>query len=46
MDREILEGSESGMPIVLSNPGSDASKALIDVARRVAGRVSVLAVGR
>jgi ATP-binding protein involved in chromosome partitioning len=46
MDREILEGSESGMPIVLSNPESDASKALIDVARRVAGRVSVLAVGR
>jgi len=46
MDREILEGSESGMPIVLSNPDSDASKALIDVARRVAGRVSVLAVGR
>jgi ATP-binding protein involved in chromosome partitioning len=46
MDREILEGSESGVPIVLSNPDSDASKALIDVARRVAGRVSVLAVGR
>jgi len=46
MDREILEGSESGMPIVLSNPDSDASKALIDVARRVAGRISVLAVGR
>jgi ATPases involved in chromosome partitioning len=46
MDREILEGSESGMPIVLSKPDSDASKALIDVARRVAGRVSVLAVGR
>jgi ATP-binding protein involved in chromosome partitioning len=46
MDREILEGSESGMPIVLSKPDSDASKVLIDVARRVAGRVSVLAVGR
>jgi ATP-binding protein involved in chromosome partitioning len=46
MEREILEGSESGMPIVLSNPESGASKALIDVARRVAGRVSVLAVGR
>ena len=46
INREILEGSESGMPIVLSNPDSDASKALIDVARRVAGRVSVLAVGR
>ena len=46
MDREILGGSESGVPIVLSNPDSDASKALIDVARRVAGRVSVLAVGR
>jgi ATPases involved in chromosome partitioning len=46
MDREILEGSESGVPIVLSNPDSDASKALIDVARRVARRVSVLAVGR
>jgi ATP-binding protein involved in chromosome partitioning len=46
INREILEGSESGVPIVLSNPDSDASKALIDVARRVAGRVSVLAVGR
>jgi ATP-binding protein involved in chromosome partitioning len=46
MDREILEGSESGVPIVLFKPDSDASKALIDVARRVAGRVSVLAVGR
>jgi len=46
INREILEGSESGVPIVLSNPDSDASKALIDVARRVAGRVSVLAAGR
>ncbi len=46
MDRTILEGSESGVPVVLSNPGSEASRVLIDVARRVAGRVSVLAVGR
>ncbi len=46
MDRTILEGSESGTPVVLSNPDSEASRVLIDVARRVAGRVSVLAVGR
>lgn len=46
VDPLILEGSESGMPVVLSNPDSDAARALKDVARRVAGRVSVLAVGR
>ncbi len=46
MDRTILEGSESGTPVVLSNPESEVSRVLIDVARRVAGRVSVLAVGR
>ena len=46
MDPEILEGSESGTPVVFSNPDSEGAKALREVARRVAGRVSVLAVGR
>ncbi len=33
----VLQGGDRGEPIVISNPGADAAKALLDLARRLSG---------
>jgi ATP-binding protein involved in chromosome partitioning len=45
IDQQVREGGDDGTPIVLSNPGSSAAKALEAVADRLAQRQSSL-VGR
>jgi ATP-binding protein involved in chromosome partitioning len=44
LDANVRVGGDSGQPIVISHPDSDAAKALIRFARDVAGRVSVLTI--
>ncbi len=39
----IREGSDTGVPIVLSEPGSAAGRAIMQVAERAAAQVSILA---
>jgi ATP-binding protein involved in chromosome partitioning len=39
----IREGSDTGVPIVVSEPGSSASRAVMLVAERTAAQVSILA---
>ena len=39
----IREGSDAGVPIVVSEPGSSASRAFVQVAERTAAQVSILA---
>jgi ATP-binding protein involved in chromosome partitioning len=39
----IREGSDTGVPIVLSEPGSTAGRAFMQVAERAAAQVSILA---
>ncbi|MEN3048029.1 MAG: Mrp/NBP35 family ATP-binding protein [Candidatus Caldarchaeales archaeon] len=41
----ILEGSEDGTPVIVRDPKSEAAEVFRTLARRVAGRVSVLAAG-
>ena len=43
LDPRLREGSDSGMPLVLSDPDSEAGKALRSVAERLAGRPRGLA---
>jgi ATP-binding protein involved in chromosome partitioning len=42
IDMAIRAAGDSGMPIVQSEPDSTAGRAYVDLARRVAGRVSVV----
>ncbi|MDW8042170.1 MAG: Mrp/NBP35 family ATP-binding protein [Nitrososphaerota archaeon] len=41
----ILEGSEDGTPVIVRAPRSEAAEVFRNLARRVAGRVSVIAAG-
>jgi ATP-binding protein involved in chromosome partitioning len=41
---QVREGADSGHPVVLTHPDSPASQAFVQIARRLAARVSVLAV--
>jgi ATP-binding protein involved in chromosome partitioning len=38
-----MEGSDTGKPIILSEPGSVQANAFTNVAKTVAGRISVIA---
>ncbi|MFI5422534.1 MAG: P-loop NTPase, partial [Nitrososphaerales archaeon] len=40
---QIMEGSDTGKPIILSVPGSIQANAFTNVAKTVAGRISVIA---
>lgn len=40
---QIMEGSDTGKPIILSEPGSIQANAFTNVAKTVAGRISVIA---
>ncbi len=40
---EVREGSDSGHPITLTHPDSPAAKAFVEIARKLAGQVSILA---
>ncbi len=40
---EVRIGSDSGHPLVLTQPDSPAARAFLDVARKLAGQVSILA---
>ncbi len=42
LEAEVRKGGDSGRPIVVAHPDSDAAKAIRQVAQRVAARVSVL----
>ncbi len=42
MDAQVRVGGDSGQPILIAAPESEAAKALTDIARKVAARVSVL----
>ncbi len=42
MDAEVRVGGDSGQPVVVAHPDSAAAKALNEIARKVAARVSVL----
>jgi len=44
--KEVRERSDEGIPIVISDPGSAPARALVEVARKVAGRISVAAYSR
>lgn len=45
LDTNICASSDTGVPIVLRDPDSPISQAFVDVARAMAGRISVQAVG-
>jgi ATP-binding protein involved in chromosome partitioning len=42
LEAEVRKGGDSGQPIVVAYPDSDAAKAIRAIARDVAARVSVL----
>jgi ATP-binding protein involved in chromosome partitioning len=42
LDPKVRAGGDAGMPIVVADPGSDVAKAVTDIAKQVAARVSVL----
>jgi ATP-binding protein involved in chromosome partitioning len=44
MDPSVREGGDSGEPIVISNPESEAAKALEMIAGEVAAKVSIAAM--
>lgn len=46
MDAEIRKGGDNGQPIVISQPDSEAGKAIQDMAQNVAGRTSVAALSQ
>ena len=43
---EVRAGSDSGHPLVLTHPDSPAAQAFIQVARKLAAQVSILAAGQ
>jgi ATP-binding protein involved in chromosome partitioning len=46
MDAEVRVGGDSGKPIVISKPESATAKALTEIAKNVAAKVSVAALGQ
>ena len=44
MDAAVREGSDEGVPILISHPDSPAGKALIDIAESLAAKISVAAM--
>jgi ATP-binding protein involved in chromosome partitioning len=46
IDPEVRVGGDSGKPIVVSKPESDTAKALTDIAKQVAAKVSVAALSQ
>ena len=42
LNRAVREGSDSGVPVVVSDPDSEAARALDSLAEQVAARCSVL----
>jgi ATP-binding protein involved in chromosome partitioning len=46
MDAEVRVGGDSGKPIVVAKPESVTAKALTDIARNVAAKISVAALGQ
>ena len=44
LNPQIMQGSESGKPIIVSDPESMQTKSFLKIAKLVAGRVSVLAL--
>jgi ATP-binding protein involved in chromosome partitioning len=42
MDAQVRVGGDSGQPVVVAHPDSEAAEALNEIARKVAARVSVL----
>lgn len=46
MDANIRVGGDSGNPIVISHPDSEAAKALREIARLIAAKISVLTLSR
>lgn len=46
IETDVRAMGDEGTPIVISRPNSEAARAMRDIARAVAGRVSVLAAGR
>ncbi len=42
LDTEIRIGSDEGIPIVVSNPSSEAAKAYHEIAKRLAGKLSII----
>jgi ATP-binding protein involved in chromosome partitioning len=42
LDPEVRLSCDEGIPIVISNPNSEASKAYFEVARRLAGKLSMI----
>ncbi len=45
IDPAIRAGGDMGMPIVVADPASPQAKAFMDIASRIAARISVLSVG-
>jgi ATP-binding protein involved in chromosome partitioning len=46
MDAEVRVGGDSGKPITVTHPDSPAAKTLTDIAKNVAAKVSVAALGQ
>ena len=44
IDRQVRIGGDEGMPVVLSHPDSPVSKAMIEIAEKIAGQVSIKAI--
>ncbi|MDI6693851.1 MAG: Mrp/NBP35 family ATP-binding protein [Anaerolineales bacterium] len=44
MDPAVREGGDEGRPVVITNPDSPVSRALAEIARNIAARISVAAV--
>lgn len=44
IDPQVRIGGDEGMPVVLSHPDSPVSKALVEIAEKIAGQVSVKAI--
>lgn len=44
IDRQVRIGGDEGMPVVLSHPDSPVSKAMIEIAEKIAGQVSIKAM--
>jgi ATP-binding protein involved in chromosome partitioning len=41
----VRTGGDNGIPIVLADPASASAKALVGIAKAIAGRVSMVALG-
>ena len=44
LEMDVREGGDRGLPIVVKHPESASAKALVDIAKSVAGKVSVAAL--